>query len=240
MGKLSLRRVLRRCGLNVAFRDVICPEEIKTIWVEPNLGAKVTVRRTFVFLDVPEPGDLYDSIAEVGTNPEGAVYESPDGLEIARVRGRGTMLVGWRPRGPVIPYGIYTHEYSWRPLGSYGEPALHTEVGCDMRTGVQVLEMLTPATFEAAVAFKRPWWPRLTSERSLMQYALRQLQAGGERPTLMDYGRRLEWRLIAPSVGDRYICVVFHAHGVAQWQDRLKATSMLGRLRQMVRPLLPA
>jgi hypothetical protein len=41
-------------------------------------------------------------------------------------------------------------------------------------------------------------------------------------------------------VGDSYICVAFHAHGMAQWQDRLRAMTLMGRLRQMMRPLLPA
>jgi hypothetical protein len=110
-----------------------------------------------------------------------------------------------------------------------------------MRTGALVLEMLTPAAFETAVVFKRPRWPRLTSERSVMQHALRALDGNsGERPVISEHGRRLEWRMVGPKAGDRYICVVFHAHGVAQWQDRLKATSLAGRFRQMVRPLIPA
>ncbi len=222
------------------FRQVVCPEDVKTICVEPGVGALVTVRRALVFLDRPDPGDLMDTIPEAGADPASALYESPDALEIGRAQRGRAMLVCWRPRGTVTPYALYTHEYSWRPKGTYGQPAQYTEIACEMRTGALVLEMFTPATFETAVVFKRPRWPRLNSERSLMQYALRALDSGGERPSITDHGKRLDWRLVGPSIGDRYICVVFHAHGVAQWQDRLKATSLAGRIRQMLRPLLPA
>lgn len=236
-----LRRVLRRSGLDVPFHGVVCAEDVKSICVEPGVGALVTVRRTLVFLEVPEPGDLVDTIPETGSDPTSALYESPDALEIARApRGRA-MLVAWRPRQAVTPYALYTHQYSWRPSGSYAQAAQYTEIGCQMRTGALVLEMITPASFEAAVVFKRPSWPRLKTERSVMQHALRVLDANeGERPAILEHGRRVEWKLVGPKAGDRYICVVFHAHGVAQWQDRIKATSFTGRLRQMMRPLIPA
>jgi hypothetical protein len=236
-----LRRLLRRIGVDVPFTGVVCPEDVKSICVEPGVGALVTVRRTLVFLEVPEPGDLMDSIPEAGLDPKNSLYESPDALEIARVTRNGTMLIAWKPREAVTPYALYSHQYSWRPSGNYAQPAQYTEVACEMKTGALVLEMITPATFETAVVFKRPRWRRLASERSVMQYALRALDSNeGERPAITDHGRRLEWKLVGPTPGDRYICVVFHAHGVAQWQDRLKAMTLMGRLRGLMRPLLPA
>lgn len=241
MASQWLRRTLRRTGLHVPFRGVVCPEEVKSICVEPGVGALVTVRRTLVFLEVPEPGDLVDAISEAGVDPTNSLYESPDALEIARgPRGRA-LLVAWRPRDVITPYALYTHQFSWRPAGTYAQPAQYTEVSCEMKTGALMLEMITPATFETAVVFKRPRWPRLTSERTLVQYALRALDSNeGERPTITEHGRRLTWKVTGPRVGDRYVCVVFHAHGVAQWQDRLKAMTLMGRLRQLMRPLLPA
>jgi hypothetical protein len=235
-----LRRSLRRVGFDLPFTGVVCPEHVKSICVEPGAGAMVTVRRTLVFLETPEPGDLMDTIPESGLDPRNALYESPDALEIARISRGGSMFVAWRPRQAVTPYALYEHEYSWRPTGSYAQPAQYTEVGCDMRTGALVLEMITPAALEAAVVFKRPRWRRLTSERSVVQHALRLLDSNeGERPVIGDRGRRLEWRLTGPNAGDRYVCVAFHEHGVAQWQDRLKAMSLAGRLRQIIKPLIP-
>jgi hypothetical protein len=235
-----LRRALRRSGLDVPFRGVVCPEDVKSMCVEPGVGALVTVRRTLVFLEAPEPGDLVDIIPETGADAARSLYESPDSLEVGRApRGRA-MLVAWRPRDAVTPYALYTHEYSWRPSGTYAQPAQYTEVGCEMRTGALMLEMITASTFEAAVVFKRPRWRRLKTERGMMQHALRALDANeGDQPVITEHGRRLEWKIVGPHAGDRYICVVFHAHGVAQWRDRLKASSLAGRLRQMVKPLLP-
>lgn len=240
MASRWLRRAMRRCGINPPFNAVVCPEEVKTICVEPGVGATVTLRRTLVFLDVPETGDLVDTIPEMGTDAESARYESQDAIETGRGRRGRTMLVSWRPRHPIVPYGLYLHEYAWRPPGAYGQPAQYTEVRCEMRTGVMALEMFTPDTFETAVVFRRPRWPRLSSERSVIKHALRALATQAERPTISDQGRRLEWRLVGPKVGDRYICVVFHAHGVGQWQHRLETTSLVGRLRQLLRPLIPA
>lgn len=241
MIKRSLRRVLRRCGIDIPFRQMICTDDVKSVCIGSEMGAKVTVRRMLVFLDLPETGDLHDTIpVEAGTDPKSAFYASPDAVEIGRERRGSAVLVRWRPRSLIIPYGIYMHEYVWHPPGTYGGPALYTEIPCDMRTGMLVFEMLTPGTFQTAIVFRRPRWPRLTTERSLVKYALRRLDAAGERPVITDAGKRLEWKLAGPKVGDRYICVAFHANGVAQWQERLRATSFVGRLRHFLRPLIPA
>ena len=240
MVKRWLRRAVRRCGIDLPFEALVCPEDVKTICVEPGVGATVTVRRTLVFLEVPEPGDLVDAIPETGAEPEAASYDSPDAWEVTRRRRGRRMLVSWRPRNAIVPYALYSHEYAWRPPGSYGQPAQYTEVQCEMKTGLLALEMFTPAMFEMAVVFRRPRWRRLASERSVIKYALRALDAEGERPTISEYGKRLTWKVVGPKVGDRYICVVFHAHGVAQWQRLLETTSILGRLRQLAKPLIPA
>ena len=233
-----LRRALRSCGLDLPFPHVICPEDVKTIAFGRDSGAKVTVQRTLVFLEAPEAGDLHDTILEPGG--AGALYASPDALEISRKpRGR-TTLVSWRPRAAVTPFALYSHEFSWNASGSYGDPAVYAEVTCELRTGVLVLEMLTPGTFETAIVFKRPRWPRLSSDRSVIKYVMTQLDQKNERPVIADYGKRLQWRIMGPKVGDKYICVAFHQYGVAQAQGRLKETSFLGRLRHLVRPLIPA
>jgi hypothetical protein len=229
-----LRRALGRVGLDRPFRDVICPEEVKAVYVEPDGRVLVTVRRTLAFLAVPEPGDLRDSIAEAGSDPDNALYESPDALEIARVRTRDGVRVAWRPRESIVPYALYTHEYSWRGAGFASELASRAEIACELRTGSLVLEMLTPGLFETAVVFKRPRWPRLSSEHRLLKFALRHLDGEGARPAITHQGKRLEWRITSPAVGDRYVCVAFHQYGVARSRERLAALSIGGRLRRLV------
>lgn len=231
------RRALRRCGFDLPFHQVICPEHVKTISVDPDLRAKVTVRRMLVFLDVPESGDLRDTIAvEPGAEPESVFYESPDAMQIYQERRGRDTLVSWKPREGIIPYALYMHEYSWHPSGSHGQLAMCADIRCDIRTGMFVLEMLTPATFETAVVFRRPRWRRLSTERRVIKYALRQMDGKGERPAISSDGKRLEWKAVGPKVGDRYICVVFHRYGMAQWEERLKSTSFVGRLRQLLIP----
>jgi len=233
-----LRRGLRSCGIDLPFSQVICPEHVKTLAFGRDSGAKVTVQRTLVFLETPEAADLHDAILEPGS--AAPVYASPDALEIARKQRGRTTLVSWRPREAVTPFALYSHEYSWNASGAYGDPAVYGEITCELRTGVLVLEMLTPGMFETAIVFKRPRWPKLTSDRSIIKYAISQLDQKTERPVIADYGKRLQWRVMGPQVGDTYICVAFHQYGVAQAQDRLKETSFLGRLRALIRPLIPA
>lgn len=236
-----LRRTLRRCGFDVSFRDVVCPEDLKSIAVDADMRTTVTVRRTLVFLERPEAGDLRDAIpVDPGCDPTRALYESPDAIEIARSRRGATALVSWKPRDTVTPFALYSHQYAWHPSGKRDESALYTEIQCDMRTGFIGVEMLTPGVFETAVIFRRPRWRRLGSEMSVIKYALRQLDGATDRPTITHGGKRVEWKLVAPKVGDRYLCVVFHQHGVALWERRLKEMSFMGRLRQLIRPLIPA
>lgn len=236
MVKRWLRRALRQIGLNVPFGDVICAEQVRTIWIQPDWRARVTVRRTLVFLDEPADGDLRDTYAvEPGQHLDRLAYDCLDAVEIDREqRGPGRIVVFWRPRVPVVRYAPYVHEHSWTPPTLYQQPALCTEYRCEGKTGVAVTEFITPATFETAVAFRRPRWPRLTSEHATVKYALKCLSSGGERPSVTDEGRRVEWRIVGPRRGDRYLCVVFQQHGVAEWQERLKQSTLLGRTRRLI------
>ena len=102
-----------------------------------------------------------------------------------------------------------------------------------------LFEMITPQEFETAVAFPRPGWSHMRSERTLIKYALKQLEGGGERPMIADNGQRVEWRISGPVLGRRYVCVVFHRHGVALWQDQLKKGTLRNRLQQLMGRLAP-
>jgi hypothetical protein len=229
------RRVLRRCGIDVPFTDVICPEHLRVIRVAEDGRTEVTVRRTLVFLDVPEDGDLRDAVpVDPETDIDSFIHPSPDAVEIGRRRRGHRTLISWRPRQDIVPYALYEHQNGWSSLVSHGQAAMYTEVRCDTRTGVLALQMTPPVVPEAAVVFKRPRWKPLASERSLVKYALRRLDSGSERALLADEGRRVEWKVVGPRVGDRYVCVVFNQFGVVDWERRLKETSIVGRLQRLM------
>jgi hypothetical protein len=234
--KRWFRNLVRLCGIDVPYSTVICPEQVTTILIEPTWRARVTVRQTLVFLEAPEPGDLRDTLpGDADATVGGFIEGSPNATEIARRKRRGGgILVYWKPREPVTPYALYTHEYSWNPSASYELTALCTECRCDKKTGILGLEIVTPGTVETVVAFKRPRWQRLSSERSVVKYALRQLESASERPVISSDRRRVELKVLGPKVGDRYVCVVFHQYGVAHWQEKLKTESITGRLRHLI------
>jgi hypothetical protein len=240
----AIRKLARRCGLNLPFRGVVCAEQVRTIYIEPDWHARITVKKTLVFLEQPGERDLYDTYSVGhGERLEQLAYDSPDAMQVAREdRKDGSVVIYWQPRVDIIPYALYMHQDTWVPPTAYKQAAIFAEYRSDGRTGVAVTEIVTPMTFEAAVVFERPRWPRLTSERALVQYAMDRLDGSGDRPVITSDGKRLEWRIEGPKPGVPYVCVVFHQHGVAEWQERFKTATLLGRLTALVtraRRLLP-
>jgi thioredoxin-related protein len=103
-----------------------------------------------------------------------------------------------------------------------------------MRTGVFSFECLAPTSFEAAVVFKRPRWPRRMTERAAIDHALKRLNAAGQPPQITEGGRRVTCDIREAKVGERYILVVFRKHGIAECERWLKQTSMYGRAHRVL------
>jgi len=229
-----IRRGLRSCGITMPFSGVICPEHVKTVCIDPEGRAQVTVQQKLVFLTIPEAGDLCDTLTlDAATVHDTFRVQSADSVEIKRQRlGRGVAGISWQPRSAITRYAIYEHSYSWVLAGTYGEAAVCTEFQCDTKTGLFMFEMLTPQGFDAALVFERPRWPILNTEKKLVKYALKQLDAGGDRPNIVDGGQRIEWKIREPKKA-RYICVAFHHHGMLVWKERLEKSTLGGRMRQL-------
>jgi hypothetical protein len=236
-----LRNGPRRLGIHLPFGGVICAEQVKSIWIDNDWRARITTKKTLVFLSEPSDGDLHDSYTlGEGQTLERVVYDSPDAVEITRERRRDdTVVIYWRPRGPITKYALYVHQDTWIPPTPYQQSAIFTEYRCEGRTGAFAAEIVTPLAFEMAVAFKRPRWPRLTNPRALVKYAMKFLEAGAAdagaaRPAITNNSKRVEWRIVGPKPGDRYVCVAFHQHGLADWEERLREGTVLGRARKLV------
>ncbi len=169
------------------FKDVICPQHTKTVWLRADGQVETTILRTLVFLKVPEPGAMRDVVARV-PNQTAVMYESADARGLERKSSAEAAYVYWTPRGAVTPYAVYDHQLRWTSPGPTREPAIYTDIHCETRTGILAVEIVTPAMFEAAIVFKRPRWRSLTTEQSLMKQALKQLESGGAKPTLTENG----------------------------------------------------
>ena len=241
MLKRFVKPALQRCGIRLPFSDLICAEHIKSICIGPEGRAKVTVEEKLVFLEQPEIGDLHDACSvDQDTTFDNFIRQSPDSVETGRRRmGSNAFVIDWMPKSPVTRYGLYEHEYSWFPAGSQLQPAVFAEYRCDARTGHFLCELITPQAFEAAVVFERPRWPLLNSERRVVRYALKQIEAGAGRPAICDNGQRIEWRIAEPKVGTRYMCVAFHQNGLLLWNDTLQKNSFAGRMRRLVGRFAP-
>ena len=231
-----LRRSFRRCGLDVPFTRVVCPEEVKTISIDPQWRATTTVRRQMVFLEQPVDGDLRDIVPVApGASGDSRVLASPDATDIGRRPFATGTCVYWRPRQPIIEYAVYTHERSWIAPAHEVKDVLCTELICRGKVASLGIEIVAPASYETAVAFKLPWWHRLATERRLMTYALGQIDTSRSRPVISDARMRVSWKVSRPRVGERFICIAFTASGLAAWQHVLEKTSVRGRLRRLVR-----
>jgi hypothetical protein len=235
-----LRRLARQCKIDLPFGGVVCAEQARTIWIESDWRARISVKKTLVFLEQPGEHDLRDIYAAGPNEPlERLAYDSPDALELSRERRRdGSVVVYWQPRAPVTPYALYTHQDSWVPPTMHQQSAVFAEYRTEGKTGVVSTEIITPVTFESAIAFERPLWPRLTSDLALVKYAFKQLETNaGDRPAIANDGKRLEWKIIGPKPRARYVCVAFHEHGIAEWQEKLKVMTIFGRARRLVTSL---
>ncbi len=219
--------------------NVICPEYVKTIRIDAEWRAEVIVRQTLVFLEAPGRDPLQDTCAVgSGADLDTFIWRSDDATEIRRrLHKRNAVVVDWRPNGRVVPFALHEHQYSWRPIGSQSAPALCTELLCEMKTGLFQFEIAASEEFESVVVFERPRWRFLNNERTLIKYALKQLEtpsAGVGQAAVADGGRRIAWKVLGPKVGARFIAVAFRRHGMAIWQDRLEKTSIGGRARQLI------
>lgn len=241
MFKRFVKRSLERCGIRLPFSDLICPAYIKSISIGPDGRAKVTVQEKLVFLGMPEIGDLHDVCAvDNETTFENFIRHSPDSVEGGRRKLKSdAFVVDWMPKAPVTRYALYEHEYSWFPSGSQLQPALFTEYLCEQKTGHFLCELITPQSFEAAVVFERPRWPLLNTERRIVKYALKQIEAGAGRPSICDNGQRIEWRIAEPKIGTRYMCVAFHQNGLLLWNDNLQKNSLAGMIRRLFGRVAP-
>jgi hypothetical protein len=236
-----IKRSLQRCGIRLPFTEVICAEHSKSICIGPDGRAKITVQEKLVFLDTPQIGDLHDTCTvDQETTFENFIRQSPDSIEGPRRRlGSNTFVMDWMPKAAVTRFALYEHEYSWFPAGSHLQPALFAEYHCEMKTGHFLCEVITPQGFEAAVVFKRPRWTQLNTERRIVRYALKQIEAGAGGPSICDNGQRIDWRIAEPNVGTKYMCVVFHQNGMLLWNDSLQKNSFVGRIRRLVGRFAP-
>ena len=232
--KRMFRRMLRRCGIEVAFQDVVCVHHVKTVRGIEGGRIEVVDRRSLVFLSPPEADDMRDLVPGSPDDPN-VSYVSPDAIEVDRTATRNGTLIGWIPREPIVRYALYTHQHGWITARGTSHGAVCAEFRCEMRTGKVDVELVTRGRFETGVAFKRPRWRRLASERSLIKYALAQLDAEGERPSLLEEGGQLHWKLTGPRLGDRYIYVAFEEHGLEQWRKRLEPQSLAARMWRLIR-----
>jgi hypothetical protein len=233
--KRWLRRTLRRFGLDLPFTPVVCPEEIKTIAIDLQWRATVTVRRQMVFLSRPGEGDLRDIVPLDADTDVANLPASPDAIDIGRRALGASTCIYWMPREPIVEYALYTHERSWMTDAHDIKDVLCTELACRGRTGSMTIEIIAPVAYASAVAFKLPAWHRLASERRLMQHALHQMDVARSRPIISGAGTRVTWRVTRPRIGDRFVCIALTASGLAAWQQELAEGSLGSRLRRFLR-----
>jgi len=231
-----IRRTLRRFNIDVPFHGVVCPEEARTVSIDPQWRATTTIRRQMVFLTQPGDGDLVDIVPfEPGAGSATRLLESPDSTYLGhRAMGKNTVIY-WTPRQPIVRYALYTHERSWIAPADEVRDVLCTELVCRHKVASMTIEILAPATYQAAVAFKLPRWHWLATERRLMKHALAQLEVNRSRPLIRDAGTRVAWKVSSPRIGERFVCISLTANGLAAWRQELKDTSIAGRLRRLLR-----
>jgi hypothetical protein len=228
-----LRAAGERVGIRVWFTGVICVNGTQSVSIDSRGIAQITTRRSLVFLEPPIEGDLRDTYA-IGTG--GAVIDtSPDAIELSREETEpGRLAVSWLPREPVTRYALYEHQNGWSPAAAFDASTVCVEYECDMRTGSFSIELVGPTPFDTAVLFKRPHWPHRLSERHFVRAALKRLKARDSLPRITDDGTRIRGEVRGPRVGERYLMVAFRRGGVADCEEWLQQTSLIGRVERVL------
>ena len=231
-----IRRSLRRLNIDLTFRGVVCPEEARTISIDPQWRATTTIRRQMVFLRQPADGDLVDIVPfDPRAGSATRLLGSADSRDIGlRTMGRNTGVY-WTPREPIVKYAVYTHERSWMAPADEVRDVLCTELVCRHKVASMTIEIVAPSTYHTAVAFKRPRWHSLATERQQMKYALAQLEISRQRPLIRDAGTRVAWKVSSPRIGERFVCIALTAEGLAAWRQELQDTSIAGRVRRLLK-----
>jgi hypothetical protein len=226
---------MERIGIHLPFAGVICVGGTQTIAIDDQWRPSITTKRTLVFLEVPDAGDLRDTYG-LGSaqSVSSVIYSSPDAVELAREqKSSGRVTLYWWPRDPIALYTLYEHENGWAPAVTFDRSALCLEFQCDMRTGAFTIECLAPTQFETAVLFRQPRWPRRPTERTIVSHALKLLKTAPEAPRILEEGRRIACDIRAPKAGERYLFVVFLKCGIADCERWLEETSILGRAKRL-------
>ena len=119
-----LRRAFRRIHIDIPFRQVVCPEELKTITIDLQWRATITLRRKMVFLAQPGEGDLRDIVpVDPVAGTDSVLLDSPDSVDIGHRPFGAHSCIYWMPRDPIVEYAVYTHERSWNtPADSSAVP----------------------------------------------------------------------------------------------------------------------
>ena len=227
---------MERVGIRLPFAGVICVNGTQTISIDDEWRPSISTKRTLVFLEMPDAGDLRDTYGlGSGEVVSSVIYSSPDAVELAREQSSsGSVTLYWWPRDPVALYTLYEHENGWAPTATFDRAALCHEFLCDMRTGAFTIECLGPMPFETAVVFRQPRWLRPPTERAVVSHALKLLKTAPEAPRILDEGRRIACDIRAPKVGERYLFVAFLKCGIADCERWLDETSILNRARRIV------
>jgi hypothetical protein len=231
-----IRRASARAGIRLPFKGVICVHGTQSVTIDHEGRAEIKFKKLLVFLEAPAPGDLRDVYAlGTGRGASATVYTSPDAVEISREEHEpGRLEISWVPRDPIILNALYEHQNGWRPSVVFDDPAVCVEYDCNMPTGIFTIEIASSTQFDAAVLFKPPRWPLRLTERHVVRAALQQLKAPGPTPQVSQDGAYVIGEVQAPRIGDRYLLVAFRHCGVADCEQWLMQTSLLGRCQRTI------
>lgn len=235
-----LRRWIRAAsacvGIRLPFKGVICVHGTQSVTIDREGRAEIRFKKLLVFVEKPSVGDLRDVYAVgTGRGTSAIIYMSPDSIEISREEPEpGRQEITWMPRDPVILNALYEHQNGWQPSVSFDDPAVCVEYDCNMPTGVFTIEVASATQFDAAVLFKRPRWPLRLTPRQIVRAALQQLKEPGVAPQISHDGACVVGEMQAPRIGGRYLLVAFRQCGVADCEQWLMQTSVLGRCHRTI------
>lgn len=232
---LFLRWVIRKSTFREFFIQeaphVVCSKSSHLIEVQQEGTANWKVSRTLIFLRMPGGKDLRDLLEMDKSFPlKDAYYLSPDSEELGRQRVREQRIaIFWAPKKRIYPFEPFEHTYEWVAMTSHTDLGNYKTTMIDLNTGYHESVVKTPYPIEYVMAFKKPRWKKLKTERDIYDYAFRCKNRACPQPQIIN-SHSFRWEIHIPQLGAKYFCVFFREGGVDYWQRRIQETRKFSRV----------
>ncbi len=214
---------LKRFGVGRHKTNPILISDKEVVEIDANFKATIKSNKTIIYPERPFPNDLVD-IIEVSQSEkiDESVYQSSDCRVEKFVRKNdNTLAVFWQPLIEIIPYVPYNHQTQYQSPSDYGDDVFWQAFHVDLNTGIVDWTFKCSHKVEHAIAFQLPIYNTRITYEKLYSLTFIKKRRDCTQPTIINNGRIVLWKLVAPKKNRSYVCLVFYEGGFKSFQNSI-------------------